>query len=251
MKQSKSANPFDQWSELLELWHGLVDVEDKRFYQLLAKRFNRPTVELGIGDGRVAATVAPDYGVDFSPVMLEKCRKRLGTSCPYLIEADLKLYHLPERAGFSYAPLNTISHIEPNDRETVFRTILQNTKPGGYFAFDTIVPDLDKIKMRDRAQIYRGRTNSFAIYEVSEVKSYERQEFVLHGIIESIAPNGEVTGKRYFPELSFFYMFPEQIRSLVERTGWQIESVWGDFDETPLTEESRMQIWLLKHPESR
>src|SRR5437588_9950326 len=102
---SQSDNPFDDWAELLAIWHSMTEIPDSKLYESLAKQFGHPIVELGIGDGRVAEHVEPDYGVDFSTVMLQRCRSRLPHG-PQLLLSNLKDYHLPEVAMFSYAPLN-------------------------------------------------------------------------------------------------------------------------------------------------
>src|SRR4051794_3929733 len=103
-------NPFDDWAELLAFWNTLVELEDIWMYQRLVRQFGRPVAELGIGDGRVAAFTAPDYGVDFSSVMLQRCRARLPNG-PRLLLADLRDYDLPEPAAFSYVPFNTFNHV--------------------------------------------------------------------------------------------------------------------------------------------
>jgi SAM-dependent methyltransferase len=248
--QCCAGNPYDQWAELLAVWEEFADAGDVDCYTELSRQFGRPAVELGVGSGRVASKVAPDYGIDSSEVMLRRCRDRTGTAVT-LINADIRTYRLPEPAAFSYAPLNTLNAIAAaSDRQAALANILANTVSGGHLAFDTVVPNLDRLWARHGAVILRANDGKNVIFDVTQIVRSEPELLArIHAFWDVCAPGtGLVVERRYYPPLPFVYLFPEQIQQLAESTGWLVEASWGGFGGEPLTPQSHSQLWLLRKP---
>ncbi|QQE79729.1 class I SAM-dependent methyltransferase [Alicyclobacillus sp. SO9] len=239
-------NPFDESFELLTLWDNLVDSPEIEMYRKLRRRIGGVATELGIGSGRVAMCVEPDNGVDSSPVMLQHCRELMGDKTPLLINYDFKDYRLDTKSTFTYCPLNSVNHLSPDHFVSAMKNVFENTEPDGYFVFDSIVPDLAKIKSRNNLTLFRGKTDEYAIYEVASVDSYEEQKTLVHGVVEFLSPQGEVRSKKHYPPIAWYYLFPSQILDLIKETHWSIENLWGTFDGEPLTEASKRQVWILR-----
>ncbi len=56
---------------------------------------------------------------------------------------------------------------------------------------------------------------------------------------------GYVASRRY-SRMNLSWITPEQARSLLAAAGFEIEHSWGGFDRTPLTPESKTQIWVAR-----
>lgn len=237
-------NPFDDWSHLLELWIPFTNIPDVEMYKELSEKYDGLKVELGIGSGRVARLVNPDYGIDSSKVMLAKCENNLQP-CPTLLCDDFLSYRLPSPAGFTYCPLNTVNNVHIDQLDIFFENIYDNTVKGGCFVFDSIVPDIPKFKARNNVSIFRGKNDHYAIYEIQEIKSLDTQELTLHVFVEYLVDN-KVSAKKYFEPMPFHYIFPEQFKSAAENTGWHVEQVWGGFNKEELTDQSAIQVWVLR-----
>lgn len=247
-----SANPidyiFDEWQPILAEWQNAEQVPDANMYLRLAQRCGAPILELGIGDGRVAAVVRPEYGVDLSPVMLRKCRERMGNHGPTLLLADFKDYTLPEPVSFTYAPLNALNHVRFSDRQAVWRNVLRNTTPRGYFAFDSRVPVKGTSDSYNKVPLLNARATTRVITQTATLVDRETQELRLDTSIEMLDEDGYVTTKRYLPPMPFYDIEPGQFEALASDTGWHACERWGGFKQEPWVETSRIQVWPLRRP---
>ena len=246
MKAAGINQIFDKWSDMLELWGSISKVDDIAMYKHLARQVQGGIVELGIGDGRVAQEVKPHVGVDFSERMLEKCKERFGVNSPALIQSSFSAYRLPEPAQFSYSPLNTFNHIPPSQRLDSLNNIYRNTEPGGTYVFDSIVPNTEKLTLRNNLQVFRGKTQSFALYEICSLTDKENNEYELTMVLEELNDNGEVVKKKYYPTMPFYYIYPEDYQSILAKTEWSIENVYGGFNFEKLQDDSKVQVYVLR-----
>jgi ubiquinone/menaquinone biosynthesis C-methylase UbiE len=93
-------------------------------------------VELGVGTGRIALPLIDrgyDYtGVDISPQMMDKLRKKAGSRPNlHLIEADVTSLPLPD-AGFDVAITVHLLHLVPDWKKTLAE-VRRTLRPGGVY----------------------------------------------------------------------------------------------------------------------
>lgn len=239
---------FDDLSDVLEMWGNNENIDDVEMYKKMIEKFDGVVVELGIGDGRVAQVTKPTYGVDFSIKMLEKCKSRMKDNTPTLIHSNLTNYKLPKRANFSYSALNTFNHIVPQDRLEVLNNIFNNTESGGYYVFDSVLPDINKIKARNNSLVLRNKTDSFVIYGISRIIDSSNNGVELTFFLEELNNHSEVVRKKYFPPIPFYYILPHEYKTLINNTKWIIEDIYGGFNKELLGIESQVQIYVLRKP---
>jgi SAM-dependent methyltransferase len=219
---------FDAWQPILEMWHKTERVADADMYRGFHEQSGGPSLELGIGDGRVAAVVEPTYGVDLSYEMLRKCRERMGERTPILLNEDFTDFAVANPLRLTYSPLNTLNHVPPEARNAVFRNVFSNTLPGGLFVFDSRVPDPEVTKRYNKVPMLNSRTLDYVIHQTSVVVDPVRNELELHVSIEVLGEDGQVVSKRYLPPLPFYEIYPKEFESLAITTGWNIKACWGD-----------------------
>ncbi|HEY0637887.1 MAG TPA: class I SAM-dependent methyltransferase [Pseudonocardiaceae bacterium] len=244
--------PDAVWTEVLPLWHaanGQVEEQsDVGFYMRQAAAAARPAVELGIGYGRVARWIRPEYGVDPSEGVLRRCVVNVRSTTPLVARAQD--YELPTRAGFTYAPDHLMSLVGGEQQVVqLLANVHRNTRPRGIFAFDAPVPDWQRIRSRLDRTLPRGRVGEMLLSYRAELVSYDRAarqgSLRMHHLIERLDVTGKVCSRIHYPPVSVDYISPRRYRALLEHTGWRIVSYHGGFAGEPLTRDSRSQVWVV------
>ena len=240
-----ATNPFDAWADLLPLWGRFADDVDIPFYGRLATEHGRPSVELGIGYGRVARQVAPDFGVDASGVMLERAAHCAPTT--QLIRSDLRAYVLPEPARFSYAPLNTFDGITGDEAlHAVLARVREQTVPGGHLAFDGELPDPALGGATRRIVRLAGIDRTNAIFATHDVVDAGSGEVEITVFVDYLDASGDVLRRRYFPPMPYRARCAEQWEAVLGATGWEVVARWGGFAGEQLTGSEGRQVWLAR-----
>ena len=140
----------DEVAELYALEHDGFD-DDVHLYLSYALRTGGPLLELGCGTGRLMAPLLEDgyevTGVDSSPAMLARARRRLQ---PYpqlrwrLIEAELPDLSTsePEQYALAYCALNTWAHLaEPDEALRSLQAVRLALRPAGLLLLDLEDPE--------------------------------------------------------------------------------------------------------------
>lgn len=99
----------------------------------------KDVLDLGVGAGRTAAHLAPMagryVGVDYSPGMLEECRKRYPDLD--LRQGDARDLGMFAAGSFDFVlfSFNGIDDVNPEDRLKILAEVRRVLRPGGVFAF--------------------------------------------------------------------------------------------------------------------
>ncbi|MEY4530254.1 MAG: hypothetical protein RLZZ156_975 [Deinococcota bacterium] len=240
---------YDRFTQLLDIIAEFVPTADTERYVELSRETDGLVVELGIGQGRVAKSVKPTYGVDLSPVMLQQCAERLGSSCPKLIQSDFRDYTLSSPAMLTYLPQSTINNLDKVARIQTFNNVFQNTAPGGRFAFDSIIPNVEDFIKRSRFSLLRGINEKLVLYELLSIQNLDAQEMIVRFHVDFLDEDGNVTHRKFYPALPFNFVHPFQFEELAKETGWEVESLWGGFNKELLTGRNDYQFWVLRKPD--
>lgn len=247
---SKRIEPavLDQWGEVRERWSTAPGYGngDLKFYEEVVEEYGRPSVELGIGDGRVAAVTRPDVGVDVSTASLHLCRKKLGDFKTELITSEFASYQVKEPAALSYAPLNTFNHIlTPEHRIRCFRNIWRNTRPGGRLVFDTYNITRETLAMYNRVVVEQARGEGWAFYLIEEVIDLATRLSAYHGILEEFDERGLSISRRRLPPLPHVCIPDEMLAGELQQSGWTIDHLWGGFDRRSYSAKESQQVWVV------
>ena len=104
-----AAAQYDRFADIYDIWTETAPAaqSNRGFYVEAYLAAGGPVVELGVGDGRIAVEAAARgcrvIGVDVSPVMLRRCRKRaeeagVGDRIE-LLESDFRTFRLDDAAA--------------------------------------------------------------------------------------------------------------------------------------------------------
>lgn len=219
---------YDEWAA------GMT--EDVPFYVDLARETKGPLVELAIGSGRVAIPVAletgrPVIGIDTSPAMLAQARERAAEAGVELElrEGDMRDLVLDEPAGLIYCPFRALLHLPTwADRRRTFERVAASLRPGGRFGWNAFAFDPHIAARLDGTHLDEPvpHTNRYAAGD-------NRIDIELDGGGTS----------------SLWWATKNEWLGLIDVAGLEVEALYGDFDRTPLSDEGREYVFVVRRPE--
>jgi ubiquinone/menaquinone biosynthesis C-methylase UbiE len=242
---------YDEWTKDVS---GDVD-----FYVRRATEVQGPIVELGVGTGRIAIPIAQAgqrvIGVDLSAAMLGEARRRAAEAgVAHLIsfaEADMRTFVAESPVHLVTIPFRSFLHMQtPEDQLTCLSSVYRSLVPGGHLILNFFVPDPAFIVAQDRKRNLhseftdeRGRR-----CEIWVVPEYEitTQHVTIRASVE--AYEGRRLVETTESELLVRMIHRFEMEHLLARSGFEIESLYGDFDERPLTEGCVEMIWVARKP---
>ncbi len=222
---------------------------DVRFYVGLARRFlDAPAriLELGCGSGRVTIALARAghhvVGVDASPEMLARLRTRLERMAPSLREritlhqADLRDFDVGERFPLVVSAFNTIEHLYTRtELAACLAKVERHLAPGGHFAFDVQLPDLewltrDPTKRWSKTRFTHPRTGERLYYSTNHDYDPVSQIVLIRIYYDPV--DGDGPGRVVM--LSQRKFFPAELEALLAHEGFATVERYGDFLGAPL-----------------
>jgi SAM-dependent methyltransferase len=216
-----------------------------------------PVLELACGTGRVAIPIAQEgvrvYGLDASPAMLRRAReKSSGLSNARWIDGDMRSFQIEERFGLVYIPFRSFQHILTMDGQlSCLRCIYDHLTPGGRFALDIFNPDIVAMAtwMTSKRGGLQGRGPRHNVVGW-ESRAYHPaiQQVETIFIDETVSDEGAVLSRTY-RDLTLRYTFRYEMQHLLERTGFQIEALFGDCFGSAFEDNSPEQIWVARRPD--
>jgi SAM-dependent methyltransferase len=230
---------YDAIAELYDPWSASV-VEDVAFYLEEARRSGGPVVELGVGTGRIAIPIAADgirvIGVDASRGMLEVCARRaalVGVELDLRV-GDLREPPVHERVPLVICPFRSLLHMHnDDDRRRVLQAARALLVPDGRFVFDVFAPDDADI-------------------EQTQGRWLEREPGIFeHAVWDQDARTLTLTvrGEETETTMALAWLSPDEWRSLLEETGFEIEARYGWFDRTPYSGQEDT-VWIARRTSS-
>jgi ubiquinone/menaquinone biosynthesis C-methylase UbiE len=235
--------PFYDWENARTL--GRRDVP---FWRRVASEAKGPVLELGCGTGRVTRPLAQAgvniVGVDRSAAMLARIPGRVPNpeSQIPVVRADIRA--LPFADGtfpMVIAPYGILqSLIRAGDLSATLTSVARVVKPGGTFGID-LVPDVPNWReYRDRVQLQGNNDGAHLtlIESVSQDRKRRRTTFEQTYVERRGSRKREHTFKLTFRTLTV----PQMTRQL-ERAGFRVHSVLGDYRGRPW--DARADVWII------
>jgi len=233
---------------------------DLNFFVELARCAGGPVLELACGTGRVLIPIAAAgvqvTGLDLSPYMLARCRQKLGWQPPAvqrwvrLVQGTMTDFDLGERFALVIIPFRSFQllltveeqlaclgsirrHLDVDGRLvlTFFQTDPRRTYDP---AFQQETPVMAEKRLPD------GRRLRLAERIVAYHRAQQRNQMELTYSVTH--PDGRT--ERLVQQLAVRYFFPYEVEHLLTRAGFRVLEVYGDYDRSPLTDDSPEMIFL-------
>jgi len=235
--------PFYDWENARTLGR-----RDVAFWRRLAGEAGGPVLELGCGTGRVLVPVAragvPVVGVDRSAPMLDRARRRIRRARGIraaLVRADIRRLPFAARFSLVIAPYGILQSLTRDlDLERALQAVACVTRPGGRLGLD-LVPDLTRWKEYRRRETLRGTIGGAEIALVESVRQDRRRGLTLFD--EEYIERRHRTRRVHRFSLVFRTVSVQQMTRRVERAGFHVDGVFGDYSGGPW--DSRAETWLI------
>jgi ubiquinone/menaquinone biosynthesis C-methylase UbiE len=224
---------------------------DVAFWRRVAGEGGGAVLELGAGTGRLLVPLARAglemVGLDRSAPMLARAQARLRrlprARRPAVVQGDIRA--LPFAAGTFQtvlAPYGMLqSLLEDDDLRATLREARRVLRPGGLFGID-LVPDLPVWSEHGRRIQLRGTRQGSRITLFESVRQDRRRGLTMFDE-QFEERRGRTTRRRQFT-LTFRTRPLPVLRRWVERAGFDIDAIFGDYQGGPWTGEGA-DAWIM------
>jgi SAM-dependent methyltransferase len=248
--------------ELYDLVPGYANRPDRDFYLRSAAAAAGTILELGCGTGRILIPIAESghaiTGVDTSEHMLSKCRQKLNslpgniTDRVRLIKGDMACLTLDDIFHLAIIPFRAFQHlISIEDQISCLSTLNRHLVMRARLIFDVVnvdvgrinnpgfseeIEDVPEYKLPDGRRL--RRTGRMARFHRAE--QYNEVEIIYY------LTDANGTTERIVQAFPFRYFFRYEIEHLLERCGFRIVELLGDFRGSPLSHDSPEMIFVAE-----
>jgi len=249
-------------AEYYDLIPDYAERRDRDFYIDWSGAAGGKTLELGCGTGRILIPTARAgceiLGLDLSKNMLSRCREKLLKEPQDVQErASLTIgnmvdFDLHETFSLITMPFRPFQHlVSTADQFACLSCVQRHLAPDGKFIlelfqtyprriFDPVylneVEDTPEFELPDGRRLSRtNRTTAF--HRAEQFNDVELIYHVTH-------PDGRT--ERLVQAFPFRYFFRYEVEHLLARCGFEIETIFGDFDKSPLAGDSPEMIFVAR-----
>ena len=248
-------NPFDHLARFYD-WEHAEFLDDLPLYLGLAERVGGPILEAGCGSGRLLLPLARAgyevVGLDSSAAMLAFAEGKLAADKELaprvrLVRGDLRSARLEQRFNLAVVALDTFGLLdEQPDQHRALASLRRHLLPGGLLAVDVANGNLRGGEAPDETVLHRacpmGRAESWVAKWVVRRTDHAAQVDRLLHLYDESGRDGAVRRTAVEIELRYFTRF--ELELLLERAGFALEALFGDYDLTPFGSQSQRLIAL-------
>jgi len=242
----------DEYASIADLYDHVVPYRtrtDIDFFVEAARLSGGPVLELGCGTGRVLIPTARSgceiVGFDLSANMLQICEKRLldekdaVRSRVRLIRGDMRKFDLASTFSLVTLPFRPFQHLTTvEDQMSCLASIRRHLVPGGSLIVDLFNPWLEALVRDDLGQEIEDEPE-FTTPDGRRVvrrhrvisRDYANQISHIELIYYVTHPGGR--GERLVHAFPMRYLYRFETEHLLVRCGFQVESVYADYDKSP------------------
>lgn len=229
--------------------------EDVPFFLKQLPKRRQSVLELGAGTGRAAIAIAiaghDVVAVDHAKNMLAIARRKwdaIGGDGGKLTFHHADIFRLDLKRTFDHVCLffNTfLTFTTLGEQDALLKVVHAHLKPRGRFWLDVFQPDPGLLSSEtaydlDPHAFFVPGLNRTVFQTTSLVCDTARQLQHMMLRYEWFDDDGDRHEEEV--EFDFTFMFPRELRLLLERNGLRIERIWGDYDGSPLRADSPRMI---------
>jgi SAM-dependent methyltransferase len=192
-------------------------------------------LELAIGTGRIAVPLAERgvrvAGIDLSPDMVAELRRKTDEIPVEL--GDMTTTRVEGTFSLVYIVFNSIFNLRTQERQVAcFENAAAHLEPGGRFAVELMVPELQRLPRGDRFLLFDARPGHVG---------FDEFDLVTQGL----------TSHHYDPERGAYstfpgrYIWPSELDLMARLAGMELRERWADWNRAPFTAEStkHVSVW--------
>jgi SAM-dependent methyltransferase len=236
-------------------------LQDVAFYREAARDFGDPILELGCGTGRITMALAEAgkrvTGLDLSERMLERAVKKRAAlrvearERVHLVQGDMVKFDLGEKFRLIIIPFRPFQHLlEVQQQMDCLDSVRKHLAPGGRLILDVFQTDAermhDPVHMRE-ALVTEYKTADGRQVRISErVAGFHRAEQCNDVEMIFSITHPDTRKERLVFAWTLRYFFRYEVEHLLGRCGFQVAAEYGDFDRSPIWDESPEMIFVAE-----
>ena len=237
-----------------------------------ARAAGRVALELGCGTGRVLLPLAEDgchvTGIDTSAALLAVARRKLakhgyasetvasktateGSRAVRLVQADMTGFELVEKEfDFAFVVSNTLMHVTTQAGQLkALQCAQRHLRAGGLLLIDLFNPDVAYLEaiagIQELADWWEDEESGATVLKwttrnVDAARQLQETVFVY----EEVFPDGRNAQTRLCFPLRFWW--PDEGAILLERAGFTVDKLYGNFDGSPYRTDSERLIFIAR-----
>jgi len=237
--------------------------QDVGFYVEFAREAAGAVLEAGCGTGRVLIPTARAgmtvTGLDLAEDMLNVARRRLANEAAEvqarvtLVQANMCNFDLGEQFALITSPFRSFQHlITVDDQLCALESFRQHLVDGGRLVLDLFNPSLPYLVDESRLGEF-GEEPEFTMPDGRRV--VRRSRIVSRDLLKQVQnveliyyityPDGREDRKVH--DFPMRYLFRYEAEHLLERAGFQMDTVYADYDRSPYGSKYPGELILVAH----
>jgi SAM-dependent methyltransferase len=235
--------------------------EDIPVLAAFAQRTGGPLLDLGCGTGRALLPLAKRgyhvTGVDISPQMLRiaaaKARAARVVRRVTLVEGNYTDAPLAGPYAFAFVLMNTFMHLVSQEEQLqALRHWREHLAPEGLLLIDVFHPDVGVLANLDGKLQYDktwtdAETGRTVMKWATSIAELAEQTLHVQLIYEEIGPDGAV--HRTIVPYNIRYLWRYEAELLLDKAGFDLETIYGDWDLSPFGSDSDRMILIARRRE--
>ena len=247
-----SSAAHDGYAAIAELYEAVPlyrERPDVAFYVGAARDSGGPVLEIGCGTGRVLIPTAQAgvdiVGLDASPEMLEILRRRLREQAPdvqarvQLVEGDMRRFSLDRRFRLVTIPFRPFQHLlTVTDQLACLSSVYHHLEDEGLLVFDIYNPSLDALVSRSVGEEFDSdpeflMEDGRRVFRRGKIIGHDRFTQVTQQELIYYVTHPDGRNERLVDTFAMRNTFRFEAEHLLVRAGYEIETLFGDFDGAP------------------
>ena len=258
MKPLDDFMDYERWAERYDIFYEAAPEGELGFYLNAIDRMGGSVLELGVGTGRIAIPAAVMghrvTGIDLNRPMLDRARQKLGDALLKgsleLVEADICEFDLTKRDfDLVIIPAHTLALVTDAQRQLeALKRCTMHMAPDAKLIFNLFNPNDDLINDEPGERFLLGVVEddeNGVRHILSGVNDFDVANQINHCVqtIETFDRDGHLLDSEDL-QVVFRYLRHDQVLDLISRAGLRANEVYGDFDGSPLSEDSEEMIYI-------
>ncbi len=199
-------------------------------------------LEFGIGTGRIALPLSQRgvrvHGIDLSPAMIEQLRAKPNAEAVGVTVGDAATTRVNGMFRVVYMVWNTIMNLTTQDEQVeCFRNAAAHLEPGGCFAIEVMVPELQRLPPGERVCPFLVSPDRLG---------FDEYDIAAQGLISYHYWIGE--DRAHAVHMPFRYVWPSELDLMARIAGLTLRERWGGWKSEPFTSNSTCHVSVWTKP---
>lgn len=221
-----------------------------------AQKVKGTIIDIACGTGRVTIPLAQKgfqlLGIDVHQGMLNEAkRKSSKQQLPtQWRRQDCTNLHLGVKSELIYCVGNSFQHFLTNeDQDGLLSSVNKHLEVEGYFIFGTRFPSREELLQESTEEYWRSYIDRDSNLKVDmyTVMTYDSIQQIQHYTTIRKYKNeaGQIVDEKR-TNIRLRYVYPKEMERLMRKHGFEIVELYGDWKESPLTNDSYEMIYICQ-----